>query len=300
MSFTRLTEDLNIIQKLPDDPNDSGGLSSEELKAKFDEACNTIKAYLNITLLEELESENAAGNIGIKTIDGIDTATTVQAALEAIMETVQDISQSGIADGSVTAAKLGTAAVETAKIKDGAVTSGKIADSAVATAKILDLAITAAKIASGAVTTDKIASSAVTADKVGSDAINTANIIDGAVNSGKLSDSSVLTAKLANNAVTAQKISGGAVSGLYDGTILVSGWTGSAAPYTNAATVSGILDTDVPIIDLMPSDNYEVASVEDEAWGKIYRAVTSANTVTFYAKEKPTVALSFKARCIRK
>lgn len=300
MSFTRLTDDLNVIQKLPDDPNDSGGLSSKELKAKFDEACNAIKSYINSIFLEELESEDAAGDIGITTIDGIDTATNVQAALEAIMEAIQDISQSGIADGSVTAAKLATAAVETAKIKDGAVTSGKIADSAVATAKILDLAITAAKIASGAVTTDKIANGAVTADKVGSNAIATANIVDGAVNSGKLSDSSVLTAKLANNAVTAQKINSGAVSGLYDGTILVSGWTGASAPYTNAVTVSGILDTDVPIIDLVPSDNYETASAEDDAWGKIYRAVTSANTITFYAKEIPTVALAFKARCIRK
>lgn len=39
--------DLDIIQKLDDEPNDVGGLTSSELKAKFDEAGNTIKDWLN-------------------------------------------------------------------------------------------------------------------------------------------------------------------------------------------------------------------------------------------------------------
>ena len=43
--------DLDIIQKLDDEPNDVGGLTAAELKAKFDEAGNIIKDYINNTLL---------------------------------------------------------------------------------------------------------------------------------------------------------------------------------------------------------------------------------------------------------
>ena len=54
MAFTQLSDDRNIIQALDDEPNDVGGLSAQELKAKFDEAGNTIKTYLNDTFLAEL------------------------------------------------------------------------------------------------------------------------------------------------------------------------------------------------------------------------------------------------------
>jgi len=93
---------------------------------------------------------------------------------------------------------------------------------------------------------------------------------------------------------------GEAVSVEYSGTLAADGWTGSAAPFTQAVTISGVLSTDSPIIDLVPSDVYATAVAEDTAWGNIYRAVATTNTITFYAKEEPTVALTFKARCIRK
>ena len=38
MALTEFQDDLNIIQKLDDEPNDVGGLTAAELKAKFDEA----------------------------------------------------------------------------------------------------------------------------------------------------------------------------------------------------------------------------------------------------------------------
>ena len=93
---------------------------------------------------------------------------------------------------------------------------------------------------------------------------------------------------------------GEAVSVEYSGTLAADGWTGTEAPFTQAVTITGVLATDSPIIDLVPSNVYATAVAEDTAWGSIYRAVASANTITFYAKEEPTVALTFKARCIRK
>lgn len=49
MDFTPLEKDMNIISALDDEPNDVGGLTATELKAKFDEGGNAIKDYLNNT-----------------------------------------------------------------------------------------------------------------------------------------------------------------------------------------------------------------------------------------------------------
>lgn len=54
-----LNGDLNIIQKLDDEPNDVGGLTSAQLKAKFDEAGNTIKTYINDTLIPAILTDDA-------------------------------------------------------------------------------------------------------------------------------------------------------------------------------------------------------------------------------------------------
>ena len=51
MSLTKFTGNTNAISELPDTPT----LTSEELKAKFDEAGSNIKKYINETLTEEVE-----------------------------------------------------------------------------------------------------------------------------------------------------------------------------------------------------------------------------------------------------
>ena len=48
MAIASFTYDMNIISALADEPNDVGGLTAGELKAKFDEGGNAVKAYLNI------------------------------------------------------------------------------------------------------------------------------------------------------------------------------------------------------------------------------------------------------------
>ena len=54
-----LNGDLNIIQKLDDEPNDVGGLTSAQLKAKFDEAGNAIKDYINNDLIPAILAADA-------------------------------------------------------------------------------------------------------------------------------------------------------------------------------------------------------------------------------------------------
>lgn len=54
-----LDGDLSIIQKLDDEPNDVGGLSAQQLKAKFDESGLTIQRYINEKLIPAVLAENA-------------------------------------------------------------------------------------------------------------------------------------------------------------------------------------------------------------------------------------------------
>lgn len=58
-----LEDDLDNIQKLDDEPNDVGGLSAAELKAEFDKAGNTIKEYLNETLIPQLSDTVAEAEV---------------------------------------------------------------------------------------------------------------------------------------------------------------------------------------------------------------------------------------------
>lgn len=50
MAMNGFTKDMNIIQKLNDEPNDRDGLTAGELKAKFDEGGLAVKEYLNNTV----------------------------------------------------------------------------------------------------------------------------------------------------------------------------------------------------------------------------------------------------------
>jgi len=76
-------------------------------------------------------------------------------------------------------------------------------------------------------------------------------------------------------------------------------WSGSSAPYSKTVTVSGILATDNPIIDIVMSGTYSTDEARIEAWGYIYRAVTANDSITFYATEKPTVSLPIQIRVVR-
>lgn len=55
--INKLNADLSIIQKLEDEPNDVGGLTSGELKQKFDEGGLTIQDFINNSLIKDLEKE---------------------------------------------------------------------------------------------------------------------------------------------------------------------------------------------------------------------------------------------------
>ena len=132
---------------------------------------------------------------------------------------------------------------------------------------------------------------------------NARHLPDGAdpitVKAGNIEASAVETAKIKDKAVTMAKLADHAVSVDYTATLNTK-WSGSAAPYTKEQAINGILATDKPLIDIVPSATFADAEKQADAWALIYRAVTAANKITFYAKAKPTVSIPLQIRCIRK
>lgn len=119
MAFNKITKDMNIIAALDDEPNDVGGLTAAQLKAKFDEGGVALKTFIN-NLLDAIAAGTAAANIGAEDLNGV--ATDLQTALDNIAGAVIGT----LPDGAVT----------TAKLHDGAVTNGKITDGTIKDAKL--------------------------------------------------------------------------------------------------------------------------------------------------------------------
>lgn len=132
---------------------------------------------------------------------------------------------------------------------------------------------------------------------------NARHLPDGAdpitVKAGNIEASAVETAKIKDGAVTMAKLADHAVSVDYTVTLDTT-WSGDAAPYTKEQTINGILAADAPLIDIVPSATFADAGKQADAWALIYRAVTAANKITFYAKAKPAVSIPLQIRCIRK
>lgn len=102
-----------------------------------------------------------------------------------------------------------------------------------------------------------------------------------------------------DGSITSVKLGTEAVSKLFSVNIPAN-WSGSEAPFSIQISINGVSASDIPIIDLIPSSDYEMAQREIEAWGYIYRVETKNNGITCYATEKPEVVLNAQMRCIRK
>jgi hypothetical protein len=117
------------------------------------------------------------------------------------------------------------------------------------------------------------------------------------VTSGGIKSALDLKAPLASPAFT------GIPTGIrqdFTATLPYASWTGSSAPYTKEVTVAGILSTDKPDINLdLSSATYsDVATIQSD-WANVYRGVTSADTITFYASEVPTIDIPLGIKVVR-
>lgn len=208
--ITQFDGSMDYISQLPNEPNDTDGMSADELKAEFDRAGQEIKEYINNTLISELSATTGADEIGAS-IPGTAVAT-VAAAITYILQEMQSISQGGVADEAVTTAKIAALAVTAAKIAANAVTTEKLAAGAVTQAKIAQGAVGNVHIEDNAVSTGKVRDLAIAAAKIADAAIGTAKIADNAVNAAKIAAMAVTSSKINDGAVTGGKIADGAVT----------------------------------------------------------------------------------------
>lgn len=204
MALPTCNEDMNIISKLDDEPNDVGGLSAASLKAKFDLAGNLLKKALN-DLVAALGNNAAAKNIGFAPTTAVNN-TNVQDAIENVQSQIAGVSQGGIADGAITTAKIADGAVDTNAIKLGAVDTYRLKDAAVEESKIASGAVTRGKIDYDAVEGHNIVDNAVTGDKIAYYTIGSRNIGERAIVTSALADRAVTTEKIAAGAVTNEKV----------------------------------------------------------------------------------------------
>lgn len=84
-NLPKFTTDVNNIQALSDRPNEQDGLSSAELKARFDKAVSDIKDYINNTLTTTLDTDLTEISGEISTITG----ETVETLFDTYMASVR-------------------------------------------------------------------------------------------------------------------------------------------------------------------------------------------------------------------
>lgn len=241
----RVTDELGTVSTLDDRPNDTGGLTAAELKAKFDADAGALKDYVNDVLIPFLEGTSAAASLGITTIPGF-SADNIQTALEQIVQAMQDVTQGSVADGSITLAKLaedvtaialgGAAANHTHGADD--IASGTLDSSRI---PVLD----GTKLGAGSVGTAQLGAAAVTAEKLAALAVLAQHIANGAVTTQKLAEGAVTAEKIADGAITpasigALPLTGGTVSGRIKNTYMDGQGIGIEISHTNAEKDCGI------------------------------------------------------------
>ena len=104
MELPQLTESLNAIQSLPDNP----AIESDELKRLFDLNANVIKEYVNVTLLPQLNTVlTNLQNKDITLEQAINTVSSTLSTATANITTIQN-TLAGLKSGATTKITIGS------------------------------------------------------------------------------------------------------------------------------------------------------------------------------------------------
>lgn len=276
MSFTRLTADVLNISALADRPND-GGMSAADLKAEFDKAGATIKAFIN-ALIDELEAAASSGSLGISPITGL-TAANVQEALAALKAEVDNATTGSLPDASLT----------TAKYHDLSVTTAKIADLAIATAKLAAKAVTGDKVADGTLVKRNYSNGSVDGDIIAAKAIDNTHISDGGIATENLADGAVAGGKIANSAVSFAKLASDAVRLRFTNQCVTRASFVADATYADYPFRAAVVLTGVTA-DFQPDICFSLADVQSGDFAPV--AETYNGGVYLYAAAQPDADLT--------
>lgn len=106
------------------------------------------------------------------------------------------------------------------------------------------------------------------------------------------------TSVMSQDAVTTE-LNNKATTTLYTATLSSSNWS-SSAPYTQTVSVSGILSTDIPIVDVVLDQSTSTAISQIEAWMNVSKIETANGSITATCfEEKPTINIPIQLKVVR-
>lgn len=310
-----LDEDLDVIQKLDDEPNDVGGLTASELKAEFDKAGNIIKDYINNelrpklsgTIAEEEERENAEAE-RVQAEQGRVTAekgrvTAEQGRVTAEQERVQAEQEREEAEQAREDATTGIVAQATLQAK-AAAQSAK--DAAAARDAIVDLEVDSTELPAGS--TPTVAKSITSTGNVrltfgqvpgprGVQGPAGANATINGVIALTLTATGGLSVKQIGSELTIDGSDLQSKEGIV--TLTTSNWSASGSRFKQTVQVSGVsASTAVVIVDVHLTGNDPDADNDAlSAWlsgPSMCNVEQGDGTLTFYSAKIPTQNIPVK------
>ena len=255
-----LDDDLDVIQKLDDEPNDVGGLTAAQLKAKFDEGPNAIKRYINDELLPAISDTGAEADVRAEAEQGRVAAEAARVTAEqgrASAETGREQAEAarGTAEQARVAAEQGRATAEqgrataeesriaqetarqNAEAERQAAEQARVDTDTGIVAQATQQATAAGQSANAAAGSAQTAAqqAALAQQAAGGAATAAASQLTGQM-AGYVSDAQE-AAQDAADAATAISAYGTEVPV----TLTAAGWIGAAAPYAQTVAVAGLL-----------------------------------------------------------
>ena len=325
MAIKGLETDLQIISRLGDNPGLEQGLSATQLRAKFDEAAEIIKEYINNYLVNEI---NKLGDVDFLLSDFLDDtlyqqgkaadAKAVYYAVNKLRELFSSTVHQGDYvldyDGNFAASVSGEAAV---RISGGVgVMVGNLFALNVGTGVDVELkggsvgqnrndliVVRAQRDAAGNLSFDlaSVSGQATTAEA------KDPGYTQGDINAdGSVREFPLYRVKLAGYDIVAieplftpEKTLEKQIQDIVENSHMVktaaleaAAWQGDKAPYTQTVNIPGILATDVPHISPVYAEDLESKLAQREAWMMVSDAETADGSITFTCfEDKPATGL---------
>ena len=262
-----LDDDLDIIQKLDDEPNDVGGLTAAQLKAKFDEGPNAIKRYINDELLPAISDTVAEADVRAEAEQGRVAAEAARVTAEqgrASAETGREQAEAarGTAEQGRVTAEQGRVTAEQGRVtaEQGRASAEDTRESREAARQDAEAERQAAEQARVDTDTGIVAQATQQATAAGQSATAAAGsaqtaaqqaaLAQQAAGSAATAAASQLTGQMAGYVSDAQEAAQDAADAAtaisaygteVPVTLTAAGWTGAAAPYAQTVAVAGLL-----------------------------------------------------------
>lgn len=255
-----LDDDLDVIQKLDDEPNDVGGLTAAQLKAKFDEGPNAIKRYINNELLPAISDTVAEADVRAEAEQGRVAAEAARVTAEQGRASAENGREQAEAarrtaeqarvtaeQGRATAEQGRATAEESRMIQETARQDAEAERQAAEQARVnTDTGI----VAQATQQATAAGQSATAAAGSAQTAAQQAALAQQAAGSAATAAASQLTGQMAGYVSDAQEAAQDAADAAtaisaygteVPVTLTAAGWTGAAAPYAQTVAVAGLL-----------------------------------------------------------